>query len=65
MLWIIRLLFGKLEYIWFPVRILKETDKAILVENCRRFWIAKSQIVKIRLRRGFLRFMLGKLWLDN
>ena len=65
MLWIIRLLFGKSEYIWLPVRILKETEKAILVENYRKFWIAKSQIVKIRLRRGFLRFMLGKLWLDN
>ena len=52
MLWIIRLLFGKSEYIWLPVRILKETEKAILVENYRKFWIAKSQIVKIRLRRG-------------
>ena len=49
MLWILKLLFGKSEYIWVPVRILKETDEAILVETCRRFWIAKSQIVKIRL----------------
>ena len=54
MLWVIKLLFGKPEYIWIPVRILKETDKAILVENCRRFWIAKSQIDKIRLREGVL-----------
>ncbi|MCK5492789.1 MAG: hypothetical protein KAJ14_06745 [Candidatus Omnitrophica bacterium] len=52
MLWLIRLLFGKSEYIWVPVCILKETDKAILVENCRKFWIAKSQIAKIRLRKG-------------
>lgn len=52
MLWIIRLLLGKSEYIWLPVRILKETDKAILVENCRKFWIPKSQIIKIRLRKG-------------
>ena len=52
MFWIIRLLFGKSKYIWLPVRILKETDKAILVESCRKLWIAKSQIVKIRLRNG-------------
>ncbi|MFH1094527.1 MAG: hypothetical protein V1739_10320 [Candidatus Omnitrophota bacterium] len=52
MLWIIRLLLGKSEYIWLPVRILKETEKAILVENERKVWIPKSQIVKIRLRKG-------------
>ena len=52
MFWIIRFFLGKSEYVWFPVRILKETDKAILVETCRMFWIAKSQIVKIRLRKG-------------
>ena len=51
MSWIIRLLFGKSEYIWVPVRILKETDKAILVENGRKIWIPKSQILKIRLRK--------------
>ncbi len=33
MFWVIRLLFGKLEYVWFPVRIIKETDKAILVKH--------------------------------
>ena len=52
MLWIIRPLLGKSEYIWIPVRILKETDKALLVENCRKLWIAKSQIIKIRLKDG-------------
>ncbi|MBI4845049.1 MAG: hypothetical protein HY810_01005 [Candidatus Omnitrophica bacterium] len=52
MAWLIRRLFGKSEYAWFPVRILKETDKAVLVENCRKIWIPKSQIVKIRLRSG-------------
>ena len=34
------------------MRIIKETDKAILVDNCRRFWIAKARIVKIRLKDG-------------
>ncbi len=52
MFWFIRLLFGKSEYVWFPVLILKETDKAILVEGCGRFWIAKSQIIKSRLKEG-------------
>ena len=52
MFWIIRLLLGKSDYVWFPVRILKETDKAILVEIGRKIWIAKSRIVKIRLRKG-------------
>ena len=60
MLWIIRLLLGKSEYIWFPVKILKETNKAILVENDRKFWIAKSQIVKIRLRRGIFEVFVNR-----
>ncbi|MFH2137686.1 MAG: hypothetical protein ABII88_04180 [Candidatus Omnitrophota bacterium] len=52
MFWIIRLLFGKSEYLWLPVRILKETDRAVLVENYRKMWIVKSKIVKIRLKKG-------------
>ena len=60
MLWIIRFLFGKSEYVWFPVRILKETDKAILVKNCRKIWIAKSQIVKIRLRKEVFEVYVGE-----
>ncbi|MBU1044509.1 MAG: hypothetical protein KJ915_08975 [Candidatus Omnitrophica bacterium] len=52
MLWIIKLLFGKSEYIWVQVRIIHETDKAILVDHRRKVWIAKSQIAKIRLRKG-------------
>ncbi|MCK5591113.1 MAG: hypothetical protein KAI72_04080 [Candidatus Pacebacteria bacterium] len=60
MLWIIKLLFGKSEYVWLPVRILKETDKAILVPNYRKFWIAKSQIVKMRLRKGVFEVYVGE-----
>ena len=60
MLRIIKLLFGKSEYVWFPVRILRETDKAVLVENCRKMWIAKSRIAKIRLRRGFFEVYVRK-----
>ena len=52
MFWFIRLLLGKSEYVWVPVRIIKETNKAIFVDNGRKFWIVKSQIVKIRLKGG-------------
>ena len=39
-------------YIWVQVRIIHETDKAILVDHGRKIWIAKSQIAKIILRKG-------------
>lgn len=37
-------------YIWAKVRIMHETDKVILVDNDRRFWIPKSRICEIRLK---------------
>jgi len=36
--------------VWAQIRILHETDKAILVDNGTRTWIPKSQIHRIRLR---------------
>jgi hypothetical protein len=36
--------------IWTQVRIIHETDKAILVDNGRKLWIPKSQIGGIRLK---------------
>ena len=39
-------------YIWAKIRILHETNKAILVDNGRKFWIPKSQIYKIRLKNN-------------
>ncbi|MFH0732990.1 MAG: hypothetical protein V2A72_08780 [Candidatus Omnitrophota bacterium] len=36
--------------IWAQVRIIHETDKAILVDNGRKFWIPKSRIGGIRLK---------------
>ena len=36
--------------IWTKVRIVHETDKAILVDNGRKFWIPKSRIGGIRLK---------------
>jgi len=39
-------------FIWAPVRIIHETDKAILVDNGRRTWIPKSRIYGIRLKNN-------------
>ena len=39
-------------YIWLQIRILHETDKAILIDNGMKIWIAKSQIYRIRLRKN-------------
>ncbi len=41
------------KYIWAPVRILHETDRAILIDNGMKIWIPKSQIYGIRLRNNF------------
>lgn len=38
--------------IWAQVRIIHETDKAILADNGRKFWIPKSRIYRIRLRNN-------------
>ena len=53
-----RLLFGIYNlmnperYIWLQVRILHETDKAILIYNGIKTWVPKSQICGIRLRNN-------------
>lgn len=39
-------------YIWTPVRIIHETDKAILVDNGRKTWIPKSRVNGVRLRNN-------------
>ena len=39
-------------YIWARVRILHETDKAILVHFGTKQWIPKSRIRKIRLKNN-------------
>lgn len=45
-------IYPKERYIWAAVRIIHETDKAILVDNDRKFWIPKSQINGIRLKNN-------------
>jgi hypothetical protein len=44
------LIYPKEKHVWAQVRILHETDKAILVDNWRKFWISKSRIYGIRLK---------------
>ena len=46
------ILYPENRYIWVQVRIIHETDKAILVDNGRKVWIPKSQIYRIRLRKN-------------
>ncbi len=46
------LLYPKESYIWVKIRILHETDKAILVYIGRKLWIPKSRIYGIRLRKN-------------
>ena len=49
---IYKLLYPKPRYMWVQVRILHETEKAVLVENVEKIWVPKSQIRKISLRNG-------------
>lgn len=46
------IIYPKQRFIWAPVRIIHETDKAILVDNGRKFWISKSRIYGMRLRNN-------------
>ena len=39
-------------YIWTRVRILYETEKAILIDNGTKVWIPKSRICGIRLKNN-------------
>ena len=42
----------KERYIWVQVRILRETEKAILIDNGMKIWIPKSWIHGIRLKNN-------------
>jgi len=46
------LLYPKEKYVWAQIRILHETDKAILIDNGMRIWIPKSCIHGIRLKNN-------------
>ena len=48
------LIYPKEKHIWAQIRIIHETEKAILVDNGRKFWIPKSRINKIKLKNNTL-----------
>ena len=45
-------IYPKERFIWMPIKVIHETNKAILVDNGRKFWIPKSQICKIKLKNS-------------
>jgi len=45
-------IYPKERYIRAQVRIIHETNKAILVDSGRKFWIPKSRICRIRLKNN-------------
>jgi len=49
------IIYLKEKYTWTPVRIIRETDTAILVDSGRKFWIPKSQIYGIKLKNKTFR----------
>ena len=55
-----RLLHPETPYAWHKIRILRETDKAILVDNGSKTWIPKSQINGIRLRSTVFEIYIKK-----
>ncbi len=48
-----RLIHPKERYTWVQVRILHETDKAVLVNNGMKIWIPKSRIHGMRRRNNY------------
>ncbi|OIO41726.1 hypothetical protein AUJ63_05080 [Candidatus Pacearchaeota archaeon CG1_02_35_32] len=49
---IYKLIYPEERYIWAQIRILHETDKAILADAGMQIWIPKSKICGIRLREN-------------
>jgi len=47
-----KFIYPKERYIWAQVRILHETEKAILIDNGTKIWIPESRIRRIRLREN-------------
>ena len=47
-----RLMHPRERCIWVQVRILYETDKAVLVDNGMKIWIPKSRICRVKLKNN-------------
>jgi len=46
------LIYPQERYIWARIRIIHEMDKAILIDNGRKFLILKSWIYGVRLKNN-------------
>lgn len=44
--------YPKERHIWVKIRILHETEKAILIDNGMKIWLPKSRIHRIRLKNN-------------
>ena len=44
------IIYPKERHIWVQVRIIHETNKAILIYNGRKIWIPKSRIYGVKLK---------------
>lgn len=53
-------LYPEERYIWAPVRIIHETDKAILIDNGRKLWIPKSRVNGVRLKNNTFEIYIKK-----
>jgi len=49
------LVYPKERYIWAQIRILRESDKAMLVDNGVKIWIPKSRIHGIKLKNNIFK----------
>ena len=49
-----KFVYPREKYVWVQVRILHETDKAVLVDTGTKIWIPKSRIHRIRLQNNTL-----------
>jgi len=55
---IYNLLYPKEKHIWARVRILHESEKAILIDNGMKIWVPKSRIHGIRLKNNIFEFFV-------
>jgi len=47
--------YPKEKYIWAKIRVVHETDKAIMIDNGMKIWIPKWRIHRIRLRNNIFK----------
>ena len=57
--------YPKERYIWVQVRILHDTNKAVLVDNGIKTWIPKSQTQRIRLRNNVFEIYVKESTVGN